>query len=110
MKNYKEYILILVLALIISSLDAQTINWANLKKENKNIITASFGMEYGVVYGLGYGHQIKAGIFPVVLNLEYSFPSGNKIYDDFKTKIGGQVRWFDYDGFQFSTKIDGVFR
>lgn len=110
MKNHKEYILILVLTLFISSGNAQTINWANLKKENKNILNASFGIEYGVIYGLGYSHQIQAGLFPVVFNLEYSFPSGNKAYDDFKTKIGGNIRWFDYHGFQFSTKIHGVFR
>jgi hypothetical protein len=85
MKNYKEYILIPVLALFISSVNAQTLNWASLKEENKHIINASFGLEYGVIYGLGYGYHIKTGLIPVVVNLEYSFPSGNKIFDDFKT-------------------------
>ncbi len=91
-------------------MNAQTINWASLKEENKHIVNASFGLEYGVIYGLGYGYQIKTRLFPIVANLEYSFPSGNKIFDDFKTKIGGQIRWIEYHGFQFSTKIYGVFR
>ena len=110
MKNYKEYILIPVLALFIGSLNAQTINWAGLKEENKHIINASFGMEYGVIYGLGYGHQFKTRLFPLIADLQYSFPSGNKILNDFKIKIGGQIRWIEYNGFQFSTKIHGVFR
>lgn len=110
MKNYKEYILITVIALFISSVNAQTINWASLKEENKHILNASFGMEYGVIYGFGYGYQFKTWLFPIVANIEYSFPSGNKIFDDFKTKIGGQIRLLEFHGFQFSTKIQGVFR
>jgi hypothetical protein len=46
----------------------------------------------------------------MVANIEYSFPSGNKIFDDFKTKIGVQIRWIEFHNFQFSTKIHGVFR
>jgi hypothetical protein len=110
MKNYNVYILISVLTLSISSVDAQTINWASLKEENKHIVNASFGLEYGVIYGLGYGYQIRTRLFPIVANVEYSFPSGNKIFDDFKTRIGGQIRWIEYHNFQFSTNIHGVFR
>jgi hypothetical protein len=110
MKNYNVYILISVLALSISSVNAQTINWASLKEENKHIVNASFGLEYGVIYGLGYGYQIRTRLFPIVASVEYSFPSGNNIFDDFKTKIGGQIRWIEYHNFQFSTKIHGVFR
>ena len=81
-----------------------------MKEENKHIVNANFGLEYGVIYGLGYGYQIKTRLFPIVVNVEYSFPSGNKILDDFKTKIGGQIRWIEFHDFQFSTKIHGVFR
>jgi hypothetical protein len=110
MKNFKKYILISGLILSIVSVNAQTINWASLKEENKHIVNANVGLEYGVIYGLGYGYQIKNSLFPIVVNLEYSFPSGNKIFDDFKTKIGGQIRWVEFHDFQFSTKIHGVFR
>lgn len=110
MKTLIKIILISGLILCTRTVNAQTINWASLKEENKHIINATFGMEYGVIYGLGYGYHIKTRLFSVVANLEYSFPSGNNILNDFKTKIGGQIRWFDYHGFQFSTKIHGVFR
>jgi hypothetical protein len=110
MKTLIKIIIISGLILSIRTVNAQTINWASLKEENKHIINANFGMEYGIIYGLGYGYQIKTRLFPVVANLEYSFPSGDKILNDFKTKIGGQIRWIEYHGFQFSTKIHGVFR
>ena len=110
MKKYKENILITVMVLFISSVNAQTINWAGLKAEDKHILSASFGLNYGVIYGLGYGHQFKTRLFPIIAELEYSVPSGINILSDFKTKIGGQIRWIDYHGFQFSTKIHGVFR
>ena len=109
MKPYNSYILVLVLTLFISSAKAQTINWASLK-DNKHIINANVGAEHGVVYGLGYGYQIKTRLLPIVANVEFSAPAGDKIFDDFKTKIGGQIRLIKYQDFQFSTKIQGVFR
>jgi hypothetical protein len=110
MKNYKEYILISVLALFISSVNAQTINWASLNDGKKHIVNVNIGLENGVIYGIGYGYQINNRLIPIVANIEYSFPSGNKIFDDFKTKIGVQIRWINYHNFQFSTKIHGIFR
>lgn len=109
MKYFKAYILIAVLALIISSVNAQTINWASLK-ENKHIININGGIEYGLTLGLGYGHQIINRLFPIVVNLEYSSPSGDLIFDDFKTRIGGNFRLLEYHGIELSTKIQGVFR
>ena len=110
MKTLMKIIFISGLILSIRSVNAQTINWASLNEGNRHIVNANFGLEYGVIYGLGYGYQINTRLFPIVVNLEYSFPSGNKIFDDFKTKIGVQIRWIEYHGFQFSTKIHGVFR
>jgi len=110
MKTFIKIIIISGLILSIRSVNAQTINWASINDGNKHIVNANFGLEYGVIYGLGYGYQITTRLFPIVVNLEYSFPSGNKIFDDFKTKIGVQIRWIEYHGFQFSTKIYGVFR
>jgi len=110
MKTLIKIIIISGLILSIRSVNAQTINWASLNDGNKHIINANLGLEYGITYGLGYGFQIKTRLFPIVVNSEYSFPSGNEISDDFKTKIGGQIRWIEFHDFQFSTKIYGVFR
>lgn len=110
MKSYNQYILVLVLTLVISSVKAQTINWASLNVKNKHMVNANLGAEHGVTYGVGYGYQIKTGFVPVVANVEASVPSGDKAFDDFKVKIGGQIRWIAYQNFQFSTKLHGVFR
>jgi hypothetical protein len=110
MKNYKGFILILILILSVGSVNSQTINWESLGEKNSNIINATLGMDYGIVYGLGYGYHINTSLFPIVPNIEYSFPSGNKIFDDFKTKLGVHISWIEFHHFHFSTKIHGVFR
>ena len=110
MKNHKTYALLIMATWFVASVNAQTINWASLQEQNTHIINTNIGMEYGVIYGAGYGYQIKNRLFPIVANIEYFFPSGNKVFDDFKVKIGGHIRWIEYRNFQFSTKIQGLFR
>jgi len=110
MKNLIIPIAILSASLFYGAANAQTINWASIKEENKNIINANLGWDYSVSFGLGYGYQFKAWVFPTVANLEFSTPSGNQILDDFKTKLGIQIRLADLNNFQISAKIQGVFR
>ena len=110
MKTLTKILIISGLILSMDSLVAQTINWASLNDANKNIVSANTGYEYGLIYGLGYGRKFKTNLFPMVANVEYSFPAGDNIIDDFKTKIGVQVSWVEFHNFQFSTKIYGVFR
>jgi hypothetical protein len=88
---------------------SQTLNWAGLKKDQKHISNINAGVEHGVIFGAGYGYQLKSRL-PVVLNAEYSFPGGQKLFDDFKTKIGGQVQFYKTGNFDFSAKFYGVFR
>jgi len=110
MKTFVKSIIISGLILSMGSVCAQTINWASLNEENKHIIHVNLGYEYGLIYGLGYGQQFKTRLFPIVATAQLSFPSGKYIKDDFKVKIGGQIRWIEYRNFQFSTRIEGVFR
>jgi hypothetical protein len=88
---------------------SQTLNWGNFKKDQKHILNINVGVEHGGIFGAGYGYQLISKI-PVVLNAEYSFPGGEKIFDDFKTKIGGQVRFYQTRNFHFSAKLYSVFR
>ena len=110
MRNHKTYQLIPVLTVLIASLNAQSINWVSLKEEHKHIVSANFGAEYGMIYGLAYGYHFHTKLFEIVPVVEYSFPSGNEIFDDFKTKAGVQIRWIELHNFQFSTRIQGIFR
>ncbi len=88
---------------------SQNINWQNLKSEDRHILNINSGFEFGLVYGIGYGYQPNF-IVPVVLDLQYSFPSGSNVTDDFKSKIGARVRLFEIENFQLSANIYGVFR
>lgn len=88
---------------------AQTFNWGSLKKDQQHLISGYAGVEYGVVFGVGYSYQLKSR-WPVLLSAEYSFPSGEKLFDDFKTKIGGQVKLYQSGKFHFVGNIYGVFR
>ena len=87
----------------------QNINWQSLKSEDRHILNINSGYEYGLVYGLSYGYHLNF-IVPAVVNLEYSFPSGTNLIDDFKSKIGTRVRLVEIKNFQLSANIYGIFR
>jgi hypothetical protein len=110
MRNQKAFLLIPVLSALISSSNAQTINWGSLNEEYTHIVNANFGAEWGMIYRLGYGYHLHTELFEIVPVVEYSFPSGNEIFDDFKTKAGVHIRWVNIQNFQFSTRIQGIFR
>jgi len=103
---------VVILCIMLSTgfiANSQTLNWSNLKKDQTNIINVNVGIDYALTYGVGYGYQLKTKK-PLVLNAEYSFPSGNDLLDDFKIKTGGQIRWLKTGNFYFSSKLQGVFR
>ncbi|MBZ4188855.1 hypothetical protein [Niabella beijingensis] len=87
----------------------QTINWNNIHN-NRQLVHASVGAEYGLVFGVGYSYKLTDNKFPLVATAEYSFPSGSTLTDDFKTKIGGQLRLAQLGDFRFAVKAQGVFR
>lgn len=106
-------IILLIFAVSIlgigSYVNAQSINWGSLQKKDRHILNVTTSLEYGWTFGSGYGYQITTKL-PIVLNAEYSFPGGNLLFDDFKTKIGGTIRFAKVNNFQFSAKLHGVFR
>ncbi|MCK6649926.1 MAG: hypothetical protein L6Q66_09740 [Bacteroidia bacterium] len=107
--KFINLLLALVFFVPISDTEAQTINWKSIGTENKHVLNMNVGLEYGLVYGIGYGIRINSKL-PVLFNIEYSFPSGNKLTDDFKTKIGGKIRLCEVRSFKFSASIQGIFR
>lgn len=88
---------------------AQTINWENLQKDQKHILNVNAGWDYSFVYGLGYGYHLKTKI-PIVLESSTSFASGEVIFDDFKTKIGGQLNLYQIENFRFNASLHGIYR
>lgn len=96
-------------SLLLTTASAQTINWAHLQPEEKHLVSVQAGFEYAFAYGLGYARKLGTKM-PSLLMVEVSQPAGEDLFDDFKTKIGGQVRVLQLNRFQVSLKVQGVFR
>lgn len=109
MKSAKTTLFILILCAFTSQSHSQNINWENLKSEQKHVVHIGIGWDYGLVYGLGYGYQLNSKI-PVLLNASYSFPSGGKLFDDFKTKVGAQALLYRKNNLQMSASINAIYR
>lgn len=110
MKKIKSTILIVTV--LVSGLisNAQTVNWSALQSDKSNLLSVSLVLDHSLAYGLSYGHSVKVLTFPVIAGAEFFIPSGKQRLDDFKSKIGGQIQWLNYNGIRFSTRIQGVFR
>jgi len=108
MKNIKTSILITFQCFLMSQSFAQSINWQTLKS-TQQIAQVYTGWDYGLVYGLGYSYQLKLKT-PILLHASYSFPSGNQLLDDFKVRLGGQIRFYQINHFQFSASLYALYR
>lgn len=105
----KSKILIVLFISIAVNSFSQNINWRNLTKEQKHIVSINIGLDYGTTIGVGYGYQLNTKL-PIVLNAEYSMPFGKRTFDDFKTKIGLQAEVIKIGSFSTTVKAYGVFR
>lgn len=106
----KNIIVAMIIAFSLSTALAKAqVNWSALNKETSHLLNVNVGVEYGLTYGVGYGYHLKTKM-PILLNVEYSFPSGSKLTDDFKTKFGAQVNVLELNRFRLSAKVYGLFR
>lgn len=110
MKHKTLFILTCILLLSTGKALAQNENWGNKDTLTKHRINIGFGAEYGVVYSLGYGYKFKTKTIPIMAFLQYSFPSGNKVFDDYKGKLGLQANLLTYRNFKATANISGVYR
>ena len=88
---------------------SQNINWRSLNENQPNSVQFHVGYDFGITTKIGYSRSFTL-IKPVTLSLNYSVPMGNKLMDDFKVNIGGQVEVFEIDGFSAAIKISSIFR
>lgn len=102
MKN--TIIAALVLLGVATSVCAQTLNWQAFQPEQKHLVHLQTGWDYGLNFGVGYARKFNTR-WPVLANIEYSFPAGERVFDDFKVRIGGQVEVLRASGFSFTAKI-----
>jgi hypothetical protein len=88
---------------------SQNVNWRSLTAEPQDIIYLSAGYDFGAVAQLGYSRSFTM-IKPVVVGLDYSFPMGRDLIDDFKVRLGAQVEIAAIGGFSATVKIASLFR
>lgn len=90
--------------------NAQVINWENTSEQNKNLLHANVGAEYGMMAGLGYHRQFPVKKIPLWIGGEFSMPLGNQMTDDFKVRLGAQVRIVALNRVQISARVQGITR
>ena len=106
----KSIIAIIAISFFQNEIYAQAVNWEKTSKQNKNLLHANIGAEYGITAGLGYHCLIPGKRFPLWIGGEFSMPLGNQLADDFKVKLGAQIRIAAYNYFQFSARVQGIAR
>ncbi len=104
--------LILSILLVLPALywsNAQSINWKNTNENYKNLVYLRLGYDYGVTTQLGYARNIKF-IKPSIINIDYSFPMGRDLIDDFKVKSGINTKVWSKSSIAVSVKIQGTYK
>lgn len=99
--------LMLALATTLHSF-AQLVNWRSFAP-NQQAVSASIGLDYGLVYGIGYAKRFNTRL-PLVVNADYTFPSGRTLLDDFNVRMGGQVEVLHAGNLSATVKVNGIFR
>lgn len=105
----KKLITVLILLWSINSCVAQNVNWNSYQENQTSFTYLNFGYDFGVVTQIGYGKRID-GFRPILLNVDYSFPMGKNLIDDFKVRLGGQISIFEKNNFIASAKIYAIAR
>ena len=106
----KRIAVVMMLAMALAAMGyAQNINWRSLNQDQRNIVQLNFGYDFGVTSQLAYNRSVEF-FRPMVLGLDYSFPMGNNLTDDFKVRVGGQMEIVEVGGFSATLKIMGNLR
>jgi hypothetical protein len=95
--------------LLATAAGAQSIHWGPRPADTKQMIYLQTGMEYGLTFGAGYAYRLSTQ-WPVVLNADFTAPSGEKLVDDFKVRLGGQIDLFQIGDVHLSGRVYGIFR
>jgi len=99
----------LIMAAAVQTGSAQNVNWRSIGEDQSNAVKVNLGYDFGATTQLGYSRNFT-WVRPVQLSLDYSFPMGSDLLDDFKVTIGGQVEVVQAGGFSATLKIASIFR
>ncbi len=104
------YIIIIFIAFnfILQNAYAQILNWKTTEN-TQHIVSANLGLDYSLSYGIGYGYKLNTKK-PIIMNANFSMPSGETLFDDFKTKLGGQILLFNRANLRGVLAMNGIYR
>lgn len=106
----KRTIAVAIIVLALTEVGyTQNINWKSLHDDQRNVVQFNAGYDFGVTAQLGYARYFTF-LRPVVVQVDYSFPMGRDILDDFKVRLGGQMEVLDVGGFSATIRILSDFR
>jgi hypothetical protein len=109
MKTNIGLIAVAIILLTAGTTIAQNINWRSLEASQKHVINVNVGIDNSASFGIGYGWMFSTKL-PLMLNTEFSLPSGKNLIDDFKLKIGGQSEVLKLGNFSATVKAFGIIR
>jgi hypothetical protein len=102
-------LLLAVLCIISASSFSQVVNWNQQAPSPRHMITLRAGLEHGAIVGIGYGYYVHTSM-PLLLSIDFSVPLGENPFDDFKTRIGGQLNVIHAGNFHATANAYGVIR
>lgn len=108
MKKLTITLIFIFFVFCLPKANAQIINW-NTVGSTKHILNISLGLDYSVSYGISYGYKLNTKL-PVVIDANFSMPSGETLLDDFKTKVGGQIQVFNISNFRGAVALYSIYR
>lgn len=94
--------------LCIQHSNAQTLNFNSLE-HSKRILNIGVGWDHGLSYGAGITFKVDTKM-PLFLYGNFSIPSGEIVFDDFKTKIGGQLIILNQKNVKGTIALNGIYR
>ena len=105
----RHFLITLLFIIVFATLaKAQVINWRSFEAQQR-MATLNAGLDYGLTYGAAYAHRLNTRV-PMALTMDVSIPSGHRLPDDFKVRMGLQVEVLRVGNLSATLKVNGVFR
>jgi len=82
----------------------QSVNWRSLRPDQRHLIQLDLGYSYGATAQFGYGYRLTL-VRPAMVGIDYSFPMGERLLDDFKVRLGAQIEILEVGGFSATARI-----
>ncbi len=102
-------VITLTLLFNINLVFSQNINWRSIPEDRQSLVSLQMGFDFGLTTQLGYGRKINT-FRPLFLMADVSLPMGNKPFQDFKCRAGGQMEVFEKHQFSLSMQYLTIVR